>query len=67
MKMKTIARRGVLILCVAMALPIGWWVNRQIKADTCLDAGHVFNWQDGKCDLVAEQLPGPTRWYDRLF
>jgi hypothetical protein len=52
---------------VAAALQIGWWINRQVEADVCLDAGHVFDWRNGKCDPVAERLPGPTQWYDQIF
>lgn len=54
-------------LILAAALPFAWWVSRQFNADRCLDAGHVFDWEKGRCDLVATRLPGPTRWYDRLI
>jgi hypothetical protein len=47
-------------------LLVACWAGRQIEADRCLDAGHVFDWDKGACDLVAEHLPGPSRWYDRL-
>jgi len=44
-----------------------WWVSRQLEADACLDSGHVFDWERGRCDFTAQRLSGPTKWYDRLL
>jgi hypothetical protein len=65
--MTALPRVGLAAACVAGMLATTWWVSRQLEADACLDGGHVFDWRRGRCDFAAEQLPGPTRWYDRLF
>ena len=65
--MKAFVRTSLAAACIAGMLSLTWWVSRQIEADACLDGGHVFDWRRGQCDFVAERLPGPTQWYDRLF
>jgi len=61
-----IIKLSLALVVTAAILMVVWWGSRQIEADRCLDAGHVFDWDKGVCDIVAEHLPGPTRWYDRL-
>jgi hypothetical protein len=65
--MSVVFRSGLAVACVAGVLAAAWVVSRQLEADACLDSGHVFDWSRGRCDFVARRLPGPTRWYDRLF
>lgn len=65
--MTAVLRIGLAVASVAAMLSTAWGVSRQLEADACLDGGHAFDWRRGRCDFVAERLPGPTRWYDRLF
>jgi hypothetical protein len=65
--MKALGRLLLITGLLVVAASVGWWIDRQIKVDTCLDAGHVFDWRNGKCNRTAQRLPGPTQWYDRLF
>lgn len=65
--MSALLRGGLAAACVAGMLATAWTVSRQLEADACLDGGHAFDWRRGRCDFLAERLPGPTQWYDRLF
>jgi hypothetical protein len=65
--MERLARLALACACVACLTGMTWWLSRQLEADACLDHGHVVDWERGQCDVTARRLPGPTRWYDRLF
>jgi len=62
---RRLARLVLAFVCVAGLMAATWWISRQLEADACLDRGHVFDWERGRCDFTAQRLPGPTRWYDR--